>query len=86
MEEHSEIVEQITALREKKKNLELKAQESLGTAWHKLEDIKREIEAEKEMMTDVAFTDLMAGRTVVVKDKFENEYEPKWSVKFIKKI
>lgn len=82
--EHAEIVEQIKVLREKKKMLELKAQQSLGTSWEKLEDLRDSMAADKVMMTDVALTDLMAGKTVMVADSFGNEYEPIWSVRFKK--
>jgi len=49
-----------------------------------LEDIKSELDVDKVRMTDQAMTDLMSGVTVAVKDQFENEYEPVWSVKFVK--
>lgn len=84
MTEHAEIVEQIKILQEKKKQLEYKAQESLGTAWDKLESLNSAVKAEKEIMTDVALNDLMKGQTVEIEDSFGNKYEPKWSVKFIK--
>ena len=62
----------------------MKIQGQLGRAWEKLEDIKSELDVDKVRMTDQAMTDLMSGVTVAVKDQFENEYEPVWSVKFVK--
>ncbi len=41
-------------------------------------------EQKKEMMTDQAISDLMAGKTVAVKDKKGVEYLPVWSVRFVK--
>ena len=43
-----------------------------------------EVETHKEMMNDVAISTLMKGETVMVKDEFDNAYEPIWKVNFKK--
>lgn len=83
-DEYEEIVEKIKELREKKKQIETRIQGELGRAWDKLEDLKLEVESNKEMMNDIALTTLMKGETVLVKDEFENTYEPTWKVNFKK--
>jgi uncharacterized coiled-coil DUF342 family protein len=83
-DEYEEIVEEIKALREKKKQIETRIQAELGRAWEKFDDLKREVETEKEMLNDIALTTLMKGETVEVKDEFENAYEPTWKVNFKK--
>jgi hypothetical protein len=83
-DEYEEIVEKIATLREKKKEIELRIQAQLGRAYEKLEDLKREVETEKEMMNDIALSTLMKGETVIVKDEYDNEYEPNWKVGFKK--
>lgn len=83
-DEYEEIVEKIATLREKKKEIETRIQSQLGRAYEKLEDLKREVETEKEMMNDIALSTLMKGETVVVKDEYDNEYEPNWKVGFKK--
>ena len=83
-DEYEEIVEKIATLREKKKEIELRIQSQLGRAYEKLEDLKREVEMEKEMMNDIALSTLMKGETVLVKDEYDNEYEPNWKVGFKK--
>ena len=83
-DEYEEIVEEIKTLREKKKQIETRIQQQLGRAWEKLDDLKREVESEKEMMNDIAITTLMKGETVEVKDEFDNPYEPIWKVNFKK--
>ncbi|EKD58373.1 MAG: hypothetical protein ACD_56C00141G0003 [uncultured bacterium] len=83
-DEYEEIVEKITVLREKKKEIETRIQAQLGRAYEKLEDLKREVDTEKEMMNDIAISTLMKGETVVVKDEFDNDYEPNWKVAFKK--
>jgi uncharacterized coiled-coil DUF342 family protein len=83
-DKYDEIVEEIKVLREKKKEIETRIQNELGRAWEKLDDLKREVDAEKEMMNDIALSTLMKGETVAVKDEWDNEYEPNWKVSFKK--
>lgn len=83
-DEYEEIVEQIKVLREKKKEIEMRIQGQLGRAYEKFEDLKREVDMQKEMMNDIALSTLMKGETVVVKDEFDNDYEPNWKVAFKK--
>lgn len=83
-DDYEEIVEEIKVLREKKQAIEARIQLQLGRAYEKLEDLKHEVENEKEMMNDIALTTLMKGETVVVKDEFDNDYEPNWKVAFKK--
>ena len=83
-DEYSEITEKITELREKKVAIENKIKDQLGKAWEKFEDIESDVKAQRVMMSDVAMTNLMDGKTVEITDKFGNKYEPVWSVKFKK--
>ncbi|HEX8974605.1 MAG TPA: hypothetical protein VF817_03915 [Patescibacteria group bacterium] len=83
-DKYDEIVEEIKVLREKKKEIETRIQGELGRAWEKLDDLKREVDMQKEMMNDIALTTLMKGETVEVKDEFDNAYEPTWKVNFKK--
>jgi len=83
-DKYEEIVEEIKVLREKKKEIEARIQAQLGRSWEKLEDLKLEVDTHKEMMNDVAISTLMKGETVMVKDEFDNAYEPIWKVNFKK--
>jgi len=83
-DKYEEIVEEIKALREKKKAIEERIQNSLGRSWAKYEDLKIEVDTEKEMLNDIALSTLMKGETVAVKDEFDNAYEPVWKVNFKK--
>lgn len=69
----------------KKTAIEEQVKNSLGNVIDKIEDAKVEIKGKKEMLSDVALNMLMNNETVGVKDKFGNEYEPVWTVKFRKK-
>ena len=83
-DEYEELVEEIATRREKKKQIETRIQAELGRAWEKFDDLKREVETEKEMLNDIALTTLMKGETVEVKDEYDNPYEPAWKVNFKK--
>ena len=83
-DEYKEIVEKIKELREKKKAIETRIQAQLGRSYEKLEDLKLEVDSQKEMLNDIAISTLMKGETVVAKDEFDNVYEPVWKVNFKK--
>ena len=83
-DKYEEIVEEIKVLREKKKEIETRIQGQLGRSWEKFEDLKLQVDAEKEMLNDIAISTLMKGETVVAKDEFDNVYEPVWKVNFKK--
>lgn len=83
-ENYAEICEKIADLRAKKAMIESQVKGQLGKAWEKFEELQSEMKAEKELMNDVAINNLMAGKTVEIKDRFDNKYEPVWSVKFVK--
>lgn len=83
-DKYEEITEQIKELREQKKQIEVRIQAEMGKAYEKLEDLKHEMESEKEMMNDIAISTLMKGETVAVTDEYQNSYEPQYSVKFKK--
>ncbi len=82
--EYQKIVEDMKRLRERKKQIEAKAQEAMGKRFQEFEEIQDEIGSNQEMLSDVAMTTLMNGQTVEVTDEFENKYEPTFSVKFKK--
>ena len=83
--EYEETVEEAKKLREKKKQIEALTQDRMGARWHRFEEIKSKVEELNQMITDVAMSDLMAGRTVALKDQFENEYEPVYKITFKKR-
>lgn len=83
-DEYDEITEQIKTLREKKKQIETRIQAEMGRAYEKLDDLKREVDTNKEMLSDIAMTTLMKGETVEVKDEYDNVYEPAFKVNFKK--
>ncbi len=83
-DDYEEIVEKIKVLKEKKKQIEAVTQSKLGSRYTKFEENKSKLKELQEMLTDIAMTTLMNGKTVAVKDKNETSYEPVYKVSFKK--
>jgi predicted nuclease with TOPRIM domain len=82
--EFAEITDEIKTLREKKKQIEEVIKEDFNKDMERLEDLKDDVASEQEMLSDVALNKLVRGESVTIKDEYENEYEPQFSVKFRK--
>ena len=82
---YEETVEEAKVLREKKKQIETAVQGQMGARYQRFEDIKSKIAELQEMLTDVAMTTLMDGKTISLKDKNQNEYEPVYKITFKKR-
>ncbi len=82
--EYQEIIEKLTALREKKKQIEQTVKEQFASELTKLDDLKIDLASDTEVLTDLAMTQLMKGETVEVKDEYENTYQPVFKVNFKK--
>ena len=83
-EKYQEIKEKLNILKEKKKIIEQAIKDDFSSEISKLEDIKLDLKTDKEMLSDIALTNLMKGQTVQVTDQDDNEYEPVFSVSFKK--
>lgn len=82
---YEETVEEAKVLREKKKQIETTVQGQLGLRYQRFEEIKGKIDELQEMLTDVAMTTLMDGKTISIKDQNQNEYEPVYKITFKKR-
>lgn len=82
--EYQEIGEKLKTLRERRKQIENTTKEQFAGELTKLEDLKIDIESDLELLSDVAMSKLIKGETVEVKDQYDNQYEPIFSVKFKK--
>jgi len=82
--QYQDIVEKMGELRETKKKHELAAQRDMGMRWEKLEDLKSEIKAMQEMISDISVTNLVDGKNVEVRDEYDSLYEPVYTVSFRK--
>lgn len=81
---YEELKDDLKKLREKKKLLESGVQSEMGSRWEEFETAKNEIESLDEMLTDIALTNLMDGKSINLKDKNNVEYEPQYKITFKK--
>lgn len=82
--EFKDIEEQIKTLREKKKKITNMVNEQCKDEITKIEDLKIDLESDQEMLNDMAITKYTKGESIELKDKYDNTYEPVFSVKFKK--
>ena len=75
---YGELVDKMKVLREKKKAIED------ANKPPRLEEIKDEISDFSQMISDVAISTLMSGKSISLKDKYDTEYEPVYKVSFKK--
>ncbi len=83
-QEHGELADKIKTLSQRKKQIEAEAKADLGGEWEKLNSLKKEIQLDQELLSDIAVSTLMKGETVKITDPENNEYEPVFNVKFKK--
>lgn len=82
--EYEETVAKLKELREKKKQIENITQSKMGVRWDEYEKLKAKAAELDQMVTDIAMTNLMDGKTVAIKDEYDNTYEPVYKITFRK--
>jgi len=82
--EYEETAGKLKELREKKKQIETMTQNRMGSRWDDYEKLKARQAELDQMVTDIAMSTLMEGRTVSIKDEFDNPYEPVYKITFKK--
>jgi predicted nuclease with TOPRIM domain len=81
---YTEVTDELKKLREKKKQIEAMTQSRMGERYAKLEALKKKAEELDQEITDVAMSTLMEGKTVEIKDQYDNAYEPVYKISFKK--
>jgi len=81
---YHEAVEELEALKIKKKQIEAAVKADLKEEFDKLEGLKLNIAGDKQMLSDIALTQLTKGEPVKVVDENQVEYEPLFTVRFQK--
>ena len=81
---YKEITEKISGYKLQKKKIEEDVKTELGSQYEKLIALKKDMDLDKELLTDIAISQLMKGETVAIEDEDKNVYEPIFSVKFKK--
>jgi methyl coenzyme M reductase subunit C-like uncharacterized protein (methanogenesis marker protein 7) len=83
-QEYKNLADKVKEFTIQKKQMEAEAKMELGAEYDKLNSLKKEIQLDKELLSDIAVSNLMKGETVKITDPENNEYEPIFSVKFKK--
>mgnify|MGYP001806537412 CR=1 FL=1 len=81
---YHEVLEELEALKIKKKQIESAVKSDLKEEFDKLEGLKLNIAGDKQMLSDIALTQLTKGEEVKVIDENQVEYEPLFTVRFLK--
>lgn len=81
---YQDAVDALADAKAKKQQIETSIRAEMPTEMDELDRIKQHIEANKQLMTDLALTKLMKGETVEIKDEQDTTYEPVFSVRFKK--
>lgn len=81
---YKEVVDELNDLKVKKKQIESDIKAQFSSEFIRLEDMKIDLGSDLEMLSDIALTQLMKGETVKVKDEYDVEYDPMFTVKFKK--
>jgi chromosome segregation ATPase len=82
--EYQTVLEKANEIREIKKQHELSAQRDMGSRWERMEELKGEVKALQEMISDISLSTMMDGETVEVRDEYDALYEPIYTVSFRK--
>ena len=81
---YQEALEELEALKIKKKQIEAGVQSDFKEEFDKLEGLKLNISGDTQMLSDIALTQLTSGQSVTLIDENKTEYEPIFTVKFKK--
>lgn len=83
-EAYKSAVEEAKMANEKKKSIKRDVEAGLQDELVKIDDLKIDIESDLELLTDAAMTMVTKGQSIQISDKYDNEYEPVFNVKFKK--
>lgn len=82
---YQDVLDQLKDIKGKKQAIEAEIQAQFESEFQQLERLKADIEADGQLMTDLAITTLMRGETVEVKDQETDQtFEPSFKVSFRK--
>lgn len=83
--EYQEVLEQLEALKIKKKKIEAAIKADFKEEFDKLEGLKLNIASDNQLLSDLALIELTKGESINVVDDNKIEYDPLFTVKFKKK-
>lgn len=81
---YQDAVDALSDAKTKKQQIEASIRAEMPTEMDELDRLKQSLDANKQMLTDLALTKMMKGETVEIVDEQETTYEPIFSVRFKK--
>ena len=82
---YQDVLEELNTLKAKKQGMEAEIKAQFVSELEAMDRIKADIDADNQLMTDIALTTMMKGETVELKDpETDTPYEPVFSVRFKK--
>jgi len=82
--EYQQVLEELEALKIKKKKIQASVQADFKEEFDKLEGLKLNIAGDNQLLSDLALTQLTSGEPVKIIDENKVEYEPVFTVRFKK--
>jgi hypothetical protein len=82
--EYHQVIEELNALKLKKKKIEASVASDFKEEFDKLEGLKLNIAGDNQLLSDLAMSQLTSGESVRIVDENKVEYEPVFTVRFKK--
>jgi len=83
-QEYQLVLEELKVLKEKKKKVQSSLESDLKEEFQKIDEIKSDIASDREMLSNIALSQLLKGEKVELSDEHNNKYGPVFSVRFEK--
>jgi len=80
---YQELTEQLKTLREQKKSIETDVKSTISD-YQELDDLRLEIQTDKEVLSDIALNMYVKQEPVEIIDEYDNKWYPVFSVAFKK--
>jgi uncharacterized coiled-coil DUF342 family protein len=77
-------LEELKKLREEKKKYEDGVKKEFSSEFDKLEILKNELMNDGQLLSDMVMSQVAKGQKVEIKDEYDTQYEPLFSVRFKK--
>ncbi len=81
---YQDILDELKRLKDKKSSFESAIQADFQQELQKMESMKESLNTDRQLLTDMALTQMMKGETVEITDENDVKYEPVFKVSFKK--
>lgn len=79
---YREIIDEQKRLREEKKSIEMEIQGGMMREMEELDELKSEIQADTELLADIALNMYVNNETVEIVDEYDVKWQPQFKVAF----